>query len=267
MKDKLDTYATNTWCPGCGNFGLQRAIKSALAELEGEGMDLHRVVIVTGIGCHGKIADYLDLNSFYSLHGRAVPAAAGMKLANTNLLPVVCVGDGDVYGEGLEHLVFAAKRNSDIKVLVHDNRVYGLTTGQFTPTSPKHFQGRSTPKGSVEEPLNPIELMLASGASFVARGYAGRQEHLKNLVKRAIAHRGFGIVDILQPCFTYFNTYNIYNEKVYEMEESDLGDLKSAFEKAREWDYRGEGVQGRIPLGIFYKSERKTFEEEMLARG
>ncbi|MFN3301724.1 MAG: thiamine pyrophosphate-dependent enzyme [Patescibacteria group bacterium] len=257
-EENLNTKVKKTWCPGCGNFSLEIALKSALFELKKEGLHLENIVIVTGIGCHGKIADYLNLNSFYALHGRAIPVATGIKLANPRLIPICCVGDGDIYSEGLEHLIFAAKRNSNIKVLVHNNRVFSLTTGQFTPTSPKGFKSKSTPKGNIEEPLNPIELMLVSGATFVARGYVGQIQHLKNLIKKAIQFKGFAFIDILQPCLVYFNTYDLYQKNVYQLEEKDLTNFEIALKKAREWDYQNAG---KIPIGIFYQSSKPTFEE------
>ncbi|MDD5418431.1 MAG: thiamine pyrophosphate-dependent enzyme, partial [Methanomicrobiaceae archaeon] len=161
----LISPAQNTWCPGCGNFGIQHMIKAAIAEITGEGFPRERIVMVTGIGCHGKIADYFNINTYYAIHGRAIPVAAGIKVANPDLKVICHVGDGDAYAEGLDHLVFAAKRNADITVIVHDNRVYGLTTGQYTPTSPAGFKGRSTPEGVPGHPINPLELMLASGAT------------------------------------------------------------------------------------------------------
>ncbi len=247
----LNTSAMNTWCPGCGNFGIEVGLKAVLSEMAEKGeLNPDKVVLVTGIGCHGKIADYVNVNSFYSLHGRAVPVAVGIKMANPELTVIVCVGDGDVLGEGLEHLIFAAKRNSNIKVLVHENRIYALTTGQYSPTSPKGFRGRSTPQGSTEQPLNPLELMLASGASFVARAYAGRLDRQKEMMKEAIRHDGFAFLDILQPCFVYYNTYPLYNKNVYELgPEHDAANYKQASEKAKEWDYQDSG---KIPIGIFY---------------
>lgn len=254
----LSTYATKTWCPGCGNFAVELALKNALIELIKEGYQKENFVILGGIGCHGKILDYLNLNSFYSLHGRAVPAATGIKLGNPNLTVIAHVGDGDAYGEGLEHLIFAAKRNSNIKVFVHDNRVFALTTGQFTPTSPSKFQGRSTPAGAAEEPFNPLELMLASGATFVARAYVGKQEQLKNLMKAAIKHKGFAFIEIIEPCLTYFKDYNWYNERVYELSNHNSRNYDEALKRAREWDYKNDG---KISLGIFYQTEKPTYEE------
>jgi 2-oxoglutarate ferredoxin oxidoreductase subunit beta len=261
---ELDTYAQNTWCPGCGNFGILTSIKKALADLEEDGLDLNKVAIVSGIGCHAKIADYINLNSFYSIHGRVPPPMTGIKLANPDLTVIGHAGDGDAYGEGIEHLIFSAKRNTDMTFIVHNNRVYGLTTGQFTPTSPPDFKGRSTPKGSPEGPLNPIELMLSAGATFVARGYTKNMKHLQSLIKTAVNHKGFSFIDVLQPCFTFFNTYDFYNERVYEFssKDHDVSDREAAFVKAGEWAY-GEGE--KIPIGIFYQVKKPTYEEKLLA--
>lgn len=259
----LKTYAVNTWCPGCGNFSILTSIKKVLTTLRNEGFDLHRVALVSGIGCHAKIVDYVDVNSFYSIHGRVPPAMSGIKLANPDLLVIGHSGDGDAYGEGVEHLIFSAKRNIDVTYIIHNNRVYGLTTGQFTPTSPAGFKGRSTPMGSPEEPLNPIELMISSGATFVARGFSGNIKHLQNLIHAAIDHKGFSFIDVLQPCFTFFNTYNYYQERVYEItdQEHDASDRATALAKAGEWAY-SEGE--RIPIGIFYQMEKPTYEEKLL---
>lgn len=258
IKD-LNTSCQNTWCPGCGNFGLMRAFNEVVVELVDEGFKKNDFVIVSGIGCHAKIVDYINLNSFYSLHGRTIPPASGIKLANPDLNVVAFAGDGDALGEGMAHTIFAAKRNSNITLLIHDNRIYGLTTGQFTPTSPKGFKGRSTPQGSFENPLNPVELMIVSGATFVARGYTGNIPQLKELIKQAILHKGFSFIDILQPCFTFYNTFLDYNKMCYDLISSDHdpSSFDSAIAKAREWNYNG----GKIPTGVFYKVEKPSFEE------
>jgi 2-oxoglutarate ferredoxin oxidoreductase subunit beta len=260
---ELGTYAQNTWCPGCGNFGILNTTKKALIQLQEDGLDPNNVVLVSGIGCHAKLVDYVNTNSFYSIHGRVPPPMTGIKLANPDLVVIGHAGDGDAYGEGIEHLIFSAKRNLDLTFIVHNNRVYGLTTGQFTPTSPPDFKGRSTPEGSPEEPLNPIELMLSAGATFVARGYTRKMKHLQSLIKAAINHKGFSFIDVLQPCFTFFNTYDFYNERVYEFSQPDhdAADRKAAFVKAQEWAY-GEGEQ--IPIGIFYQVKKPTYEEKLL---
>lgn len=257
----LGTYATNTWCPGCGNFAILNALKAILQSLCAEGLALENVVLVSGIGCHAKIVDYINVNSFYSIHGRTLPVAEAIKLANPNLKVIVCAGDGDAYGEGLEHLVFAAKRNIDITVIIHNNRVYGLTTGQYTPTSPLGFRGRSTPQGTAENPLNPLELMLASGATFLARGTSHGIELLKQVFKEAILHKGFSLVDCLQVCVTYYNMYEYYDKHVYALKEHNPLDYQQAQNKIREWDYNHEAPIG---LGVFYKKELLTFEERFL---
>ncbi|OPX79365.1 MAG: 2-oxoglutarate synthase subunit KorB [Methanosaeta sp. PtaB.Bin039] len=254
----LSAPAKNTWCPGCGNFAILSAIKPALNALEEEGLDLDRVVVVSGIGCHAKIADYLNVNSFYSIHGRVLPVATGIKLANPDLTVIGFAGDGDCYAEGLDHLIFAAKRNVDITLIVHNNRVYGLTTGQYTPTSPYGFKGRSTPGGTVERPLNPLEIVLSSGGSFLGRGYSHGIELLKTLFRQAILHKGFAFLDVLQVCATFYNMYNYYNQRVYELKDHDASSYSAALKKIREWDYNSEA---QIALGLFYQRVLPTYEQ------
>lgn len=249
MKD-LGTYAANTWCPGCGNFAILNAMKAVLNSLNDEGVPLNNVVLVSGIGCHAKIVDYIDVNSFYSLHGRVMPPATGIKLANPNLKVIGHAGDGDAYGEGLEHLIFAAKRNVDMTAIIHNNRVYGLTTGQYTPTSPLGYKGRSTPYGTKELPINPLELMLSSGATFIGRGTSHGLELLKRLFKEAILHKGFALVDVLQVCVTYYNMYEYYDKRIYELKDHNAEDFDAAMKKAREWNYNDDAP---IALGLLYR--------------
>lgn len=253
----LNTKAENTWCPGCGNFAILNAIKYVIGELVQEGTPLENFVIVSGVGCHAKIVDYINLNSFYSLHGRAVPAGEGIKLANNKMKVIVFAGDGDAYGEGLEHLIFAAKRNVDITVIIHNNRVYGLTTGQYTPTSPLGYKGKSTPKGTMEMPINPLELMLASHASFIARGTSHGIDLLKKLFKAAILHEGFALVDVLQVCVTYFNMYEYYSKRIYDMTDHDPKNYELALKKIREWNYSDDA---KIALGIFFEGHFPIFK-------
>ncbi len=261
---KLDTYCKNTWCPGCGNFAILQALKQAVVSLEEKGIPKEDIVLTTGIGCHAKIVDYLNLNSFYSLHGRAVATAEGIKLANPDLKIITLSGDGDSYNEGISHLIYAAKRNIDITVLILDNRLFALTTGQFTATSPKGLKGRSTPEGAIEEPFNPLELMLASNATFIARGYSAKTEELKDLIIQAVEHKGFSFVEILQPCISFFNSYQFYNEKVYELKDHDFTSRDKVLKKIREWNYNGEDV--KIPLGIFYKIQKPTYNDALLEK-
>lgn len=263
MARSLITGAQNTWCPGCGNFTLQHTLKNVLADHENEGKSLDDVVLVTGIGCHAKMADYLNINSVYTLHGRTLPVATGIKLANPNLTVICCAGDGDVYAEGLDHLIFAAKRNLDITLIVHNNRVYGLTTGQYTPTSPLGFKGKSTPSGTTEYPFNPVELMLASGATYIARGYTKKMPLLQSLIHDGIAHKGFAFIDVLQICATFFNMTDYYQPRIYELSGHDAADFDAACKKAREWDYNRDAP---IALGRIYQRTLPTFESHFPTR-
>ena len=263
MTRNLITPAQNTWCPGCGNFSIQHTLKDILAGMEKEGTTLDDVVLVTGIGCHAKMADYLNINSVYTLHGRTIPVATGLKLANPHLKVICCAGDGDAYAEGLDHLIFAAKRNIDITMIVHNNRVYGLTTGQYTPTSPLGFKGKSTPAGTAEYPFNPLELMLASGATYIARGYAKKMPQLAQLIHQGIAHNGFAFIDVIQICASFFNMTEYYQSRVYDLAGHDTGDFEMACAKAREWDYSRDAP---ISLGVFYEKSLPTFNERYVVR-
>lgn len=259
MELNLSTKERLTWCPGCTNSQILVAFRKAVTELAEEGkLNLENIVAFAGIGCHGKISDYININTFTSLHGRLVPAMTGAKCANPKLDIVGFSGDGDSLDEGLEHLIHAAKRNSDISLFLHDNSVFALTTGQADALSPKGFKSKSTPFGSIEEPFNPLLLLLAAGATFVARTYAGDIEGTKEIMQKAIAHKGFSFVDIIQPCITFFDTRDQFKDKVYWIAE-DFGtdDLKKAMEKV------SEKTDEKVPLGIFYQSEKPTFEEEL----
>lgn len=257
---QLFTKKENTWCRWCGNFGIMSAFASAIENLIGSNKaTLESFVMVTGIGCHNKIADYFNLNSLIGLHGRAISVSEGIKLANKNLNVIAFVGDGDTYAEGIEHLIFAAKRNINITVIVHNNRDYALTTGQYTPTSPEGYRGKTTPFGNKEKPLNPLAIMFEAGATFIARAYSAYTDHLRDLMIEAILHKGFSIIDVLQPCVSFYNTYNFYNERVYKLLDHDPFSKERAYEKIKEWDYNSENT--KIPVGILYKENRQTFEE------
>jgi len=258
----LNTKTKNTWCPGCSNFAILNSFKMAVKELIKYGVPKQNFVLISGIGCSSKIIDYIDLNSLSCLHGRPVVSATGIKLSNPDLKPIVFAGDGGTYNEGIAHLIHAAKRNSDITVLIHDNRNFALTTSQFTATSPKGFKGGSSPKGSVEAPFDPLELMLSSNASFIARGYAFKMDHLKDLIKKAIKHKGFSFVEILQPCVSFYNSAKDYNKRVYKMKKGDLKSKEKALKKINEWDYNNKN--SKIPLGIFYKTKKPVFENQVL---
>ncbi len=248
-----------TWCPGCGNFGILGAVKKALVELN---IEPHRVLMVSGIGQAGKLPHYTRGNIFNSLHGRPVPPAIGAKIANPELIVIVISGDGDGYGEGGNHFLHAMRRNHDITYLVHNNQVYGLTKGQASPTSDLGFVTKTTPYGATT-PINPIALAIAADASFVSRSFAGDTEHLASVIKMGITHQGFALIDVLQPCvtFNHKNTFSWYRERVYKLEEEanyDPGDKLAAFSKAQEWG-------DRIPIGVIYRKERPTFEEQLPA--
>ena len=255
--DDLKTPKKNTWCPGCGNFGILMAFKKALIEL---GLEREDAVLVSGIGCHGKMVNYVNINGFHGIHGRVLPLAAGIKLANPNLTVVGFAGDADQYNEGWGHFAHAVRRNIDMTLIVHDNMVLGLTTGQATSTSQPGFKSKSTPFGVIPPMLNPLAHALVSNGTFVARGFSGDMFHLKNLIVEAVKHRGFAFIDVFQPCvtFNYLNTYDWFRQRVYKLEEEghDVTDRKKALEKAFEWG-------DRIPIGIFYKKERPTYHDNL----
>jgi len=246
----MDTYAEKTWCTGCGNFGILTALKKAINSLGEVGIAKENIFITSGIGQHGKMSDYINMSSFYSLHGRSMATAQGIKVARPELKVIDFVGDGDALGEGIEHLIFAAKRNADITIVMHDNGVYGLTTGQFSPRSEVGYKGPSTPYGNVEEPLNPVSLMIEAGATFVARGYSARIDNLTELMVKGVMHEGFSFIDVLQPCVAYNNTYKRYNE-ITELMEGENEDYEEAMRIAKMTD--------RIKLGVIYKKEKAPY--------
>jgi 2-oxoglutarate ferredoxin oxidoreductase subunit beta len=260
MTPGLITDAQNTWCPGCGNFAIEHALKDVCLRLEAEGIPRETIVLVTGIGCHAKIADYLQINSCYTLHGRAVSFATGICIANPDLHVICCVGDGDTYAEGIAHLLFAAKRNVNMTVLVHNNRVYGLTKGQVTPTSPMGYHGKSNPliSGEIsgEIPFNPLELLLSAGCSFLARGYTRRQKELTELIYAGMMHSGFSCIDILQICATFLDKTKEYDKQVYVPDVHDPEDFDAACRLVREYRY---AHSGNIALGLVYREKREIF--------
>jgi 2-oxoglutarate ferredoxin oxidoreductase subunit beta len=253
---------TPAWCPGCGNFGILRAFTQAVVEL---GLEPHQLTIVSGIGQSGKFPHYTRCNTFNGLHGRTLPVATGIKLANDAMRVIAVAGDGDCYGEGGNHLIHAIRRNIDVTLFVHDNQVYGLTKGQASPTSMEGMTTKVQPYGVISEPLNPLALAVALDCSFVARSYAGDAGHLTGMMKAAITHKGFALLDILQPCVTYnrINTYQWFKQRVYTLDPSyDPEDRPAAFARSLEW---GE----RIPLGIIYRNRRPAFGDRLpaLAQG
>ncbi|NUN11432.1 2-oxoacid ferredoxin oxidoreductase [Candidatus Micrarchaeota archaeon] len=250
---------TNQWCPGCGDFGILLAIKNAIVTL---GYNPKDVVVASGIGCSGKLPHYIKTYGFEGLHGRALPAASGIKLANNDLHVIAVGGDGDGYGIGMGHFVHSLRRNIDMTYLVHNNQVYGLTTGQTSPTSVKGYSSKSTPHGVIEEPINPIALAMNAGGTFVARSFSGDLKHLTEMLVQADKHRGFAFIDCLQPCITFnkINTYQYFQKRCYKLgEDYDPTNFNSAMEKAWEWERTGD----KIPIGVIYKKEHSTYEDEL----
>jgi len=252
----FDTVAKPDWCPGCGDFGIQAAMKMALAKL---GIEPHKIALVAGIGCSSKMPHWVDTYGLHTLHGRAVPPAAAIKLVNPKLTVLINAGDGDAYGIGVGHLVHMMRRNIDLTYIVHNNMVYGLTKGQATPTSAKGYKSPSTPFGAIEEPLNPIALALSMGATFIARGVAGDVQHLAMLIEEGVKHKGFALIDVFQPCVTFnkINTYPYFMQRVYKL-ESDASYDKTNFEMAMKKAWETE----KLPIGIFYQVSKQTYEEQ-----
>lgn len=255
--DSYNTIHSPTWCPGCGDFGIWAAIKNALLIKK---ISPSKVIFVYDIGCNSNMFMSLKTHGFESLHGRPIPIAEGIRLAASDTLVFVIGGDGGTFGEGTNHLIHAARRNINIKVIIHDNKIYGLTTGQTSPTTFRNIKTKTTPTGNTEDTYNPISLMLTSGASFVAQGFAGDINHLTNILVKAIDHNSFSFVNILQPCvtFNHLNTYPWYRERIYKLEETlyKSNNLLNAIEKSFEF-----ANKNKIPIGIFYQVIKKTYEE------
>lgn len=255
---KWSSQIAPTWCPGCGDFGIYVAVKNALVQLN---LKKEEVLLCFGIGCSGNAADFFDGYGIHGLHGRSITNASAAKLANHKLKVICLGGDGDGYGIGLSHYIHTARRNIDLTYIVHNNQTYGLTTGQTSPTSDKGMKTKSTPLGAIEEPIHPLELSISSDATFVARSFAGNVDHMTEIFMKAIQHKGFSHVDVLQfcPSFNKKNTADWFKEKVYPLESTYFpNDRVKAFERARETQ--------RLPIGVFYEEKGKpTYEEECVA--
>jgi len=255
--DDYGDYET-AWCPGCGNFSILKAVKQALVA---SNLKPHELLFVSGIGQAAKAPHYLNANVFNGLHGRSLPVATGAKLANPNLTVIVESGDGCNYGEGGNHLLAAIRRNIDVTLLVHNNQVYGLTKGQASPTSAEGFVTKAQPQGVPSAPFNPIAVAVAMKAGLVARGFAGMSDHLSELIQQGIAHRGFALIDVLQPCvsFNKVNTFGWYKERCETLPPGyDPTDWEGAMKVAFEWG-------DKIPIGIIYRDNRLAFEEHFPA--
>jgi 2-oxoglutarate ferredoxin oxidoreductase subunit beta len=245
LKGKVDP----DWCPGCGDFGVLAALQKALVDLQ---IQPYNVVTISGIGCSSNLPGYINTYGMHTLHGRALAVATGVKMANHNLTVVVTGGDGDGFGIGGNHFIHTMRRNVDLLYLAMDNQIYGLTTGQVSPTSRLGMKTKSTPFGSVEGPINPISLALSAGATFVARGFSGDQKHLTDLIKQGLEHKGFSFIDVFSPCVTYNhdNTYPWFKQRVKKLEDDasyNSSNWMMACERSQIW---GE----EIPIGKFFHS-------------
>jgi len=236
------------WCPGCGDYGVLAAVQKALVELQ---IPQHEVATISGIGCSSNFPGFIETYGMHTLHGRSIPVATGVKMANHALTVLVTGGDGDGFGIGCGHFVHAMRRNVDLTYMVMDNQIYGLTTGQTSPTSRLAMKTKTTPFGNVERPVNPLALALAAGATYVARGFSAEQKHLTELIKNAIQHKGFSFLDIFSPCVTYNhdNTVQWFKPRVKKLEDNpdyDSTDFNAAMEKSQLWG-------DEIPIGKFYE--------------
>jgi len=256
IKD-YDSDVENTWCPGCGNFGILAAMKDALAA---QGISPEKILIISGIGQAAKTPHFLKCNLFHALHGRALPLATGAKIANHELTILVNSGDGDCYGEGGNHFMHAVRRNIDLTVLVHNNKVYGLTKGQASPTSDEGMITKIQSEGVLSGTFNPLSVALALGAGFVARSFSGKTEHLSRIIQEGIKHKGFSLIDILQPCisFNHVNTFDWYKKRVYDLFEE--GYIPDDFNRAMELSWMWGD---KIPIGIIYQKEKPSYTDKI----
>jgi 2-oxoglutarate/2-oxoacid ferredoxin oxidoreductase subunit beta len=253
--ESLESEVHPDWCPGCGDFGVLKALKEAIVRLE---IEPHTVLIVSGIGCSSNLPGFIRAYGVHSIHGRALPVASGAALANHGLHVIAVGGDGDGYGIGIAHFIHAMRRNLNLTYIVMDNEIYGLTTGQASPTTQEGHKTKSTPRGNVERPIQPLALALATGATFIARGFSGVPKQLSQLIASAIRHRGFSLIDVFSPCVTFnrVNTYPWFKERVYDLAEDghDPSNFMAAMGKAFEFE-------PRIPLGLLYQVERPIYDD------
>jgi 2-oxoglutarate ferredoxin oxidoreductase subunit beta len=245
-----------TWCPGCGDFGVLNALQIACATLA---IEKNNLVVVSGIGCSSDLPHFMKAYGLHTLHGRALAVAQGIRMANKALTVIVAGGDGDGYGIGVGHFIHALRRNLDLTYIVMDNRIYGLTTGQASPTSSPGHVTKSTPRGNVESALNPLAMALVGGATFIGRGFSGEPLHLAQVFQKAITHKGFSLVDVLSPCVTWnkLNTYDWFRERVFKLEEA--GHNPTDFNAALKTVLREDD---RLPIGVVYETDCSTYEEE-----
>ena len=239
------------WCPGCGDFGVLSSLYNSLAGLKINPKDL---VVVSGIGCSGRTPGFVKSYGFHTLHGRVLPVSLGVKLVTPSLHVIGVGGDGDGFAIGGGHIPHAARRNPDMLYIIMDNATYGLTKGQYSPTSPTGFQAGSTPYGNIEQPLNPLAMLIAYGASFVGQGYSGKPKELADLITKGMEHKGFAFVNVISPCITFYNTYKVIPPRLAEVpKDHDAANQVKAFQLALQTDH--------LPLGIFYQVSKPTFED------
>ena len=246
------------WCPGCGDFGVLAAMQKALLDLR---VEPEKVAIVAGIGCSGKIGNYINSYNLHVTHGRTMPAALGLKLANRELTVVAAGGDGDGYAIGMGHFIHAIRRNPDITYIVMDNQIYGLTKGQTSPTSGEGFLTRSTPEGSIEHTVRPLQLAIAAGATFVAQGFSSNQRQLVSLIKAGIQHRGFSLINTISPCVTFnrVNTYDWYKQSLLNLEtlaDYDPSDKARVMQTLIEKDEMVNGL-------VYQALDSKSFDQRL----
>jgi 2-oxoglutarate ferredoxin oxidoreductase subunit beta len=259
MKPNLTTKSEITWCPGCPNHMILAAVKQTLINLIEAKQARHTdFAITTDIGCNSKIFDYLNLSGIYCLHGRAIPTAIGIKLGNPNLKVLTFAGDGAMYSEGMEHFVHAFKHNADLTLIVHDNQSFSLTTGQPTPTSQQGYISKASPLGTFDRPFNPIKLALASNATFIARTSAKNIPHMVEIFTKAIHHKGFSFVEVIQDCLVFNTESNNKDSQMYKI--PDNTNKQIAEKLADEFDYNSKS--GKIPIGVIYQSNEKSLEEK-----
>jgi len=256
IKD-MKGHSDPDWCPGCGDFGVLHALKQAIVEL---GLYPHEVLTVSGIGCSSNLPGYINTYGMHTLHGRSLAVATGAQMANHSLKVIVTGGDGDGYGIGGNHFIHTMRRNVDLTYIVMDNQIYGLTTGQVSPTSRLGMKTKSTPEGSVENPINPIPLAITAGATYVARGWTGHQRHLTDLIKGGIQHKGFALIDTFSPCVTFNrdNTHDYFRQRTRRLEDSGYtpDNLGRAMELAYQWG-------DEIPIGLFWKRDDLASLDEL----
>jgi len=254
-KENLITKEINTWCPGCPNFMILESVKQALAN---SGVKQEQIVITTDIGCNSKIYDYLNVSGIYGLHGRSLPIGLGITLGNPNLKVLTFIGDGGIYNEGISHLAHAGRYNADMVLIVHDNQSFSLTTGQPTATTQQGYKGKANPLGVFDSPLNPIKLALATGIGFIARANARDIKHTTEVLEKAIKHKGFSFVEIIQDCLIFNTEINGKDKMMYKIEDNN--DKKQAEKLADEWDYNSKN--GKIPLGVLYQEQKPTLSDK-----